>query len=422
MRRSLSLLLCLFASASVSSALLAQAEAPAPGTVIFAVRDGETIVREATGFADVELRTPLRADMLFRTGSITKQFTAAAILKLAADGKLALADPLTKYVSGFPETITLEHLLTHTAGVFEYTRIPEYHAALRQEATVDEIVALIRAKPLEFEPGTKYAYTNSAYFLLGAVIENVTGESYASYLKKAVLDPAGLTQTRMDSLTEIIPNRARGYDRDANGVRNATIFSPSRAFSVGGLLSTVDDLKRWNEYAAANLQRAFTPSKLSSYGYGWFISDLEGARVIEHGGDIPGFTAHVLMIPEKKIFVAVWSNDAHRTPRPDFIATKLALQLLGKPYAPKAIALPAEALQRFVGTYKSASGAERRVTLEGGKLFVARTGGRRSEIVPMSGDAFFYPDSFLSVQFLDGNVMVLRNRNTELDRAIRSAE
>ena len=397
----------------------ATAVAQQPGTVILAVHDGKTVVREVTGFADVELRTPMREDMLFRLGSITKQFTAAAILKLEADGKLALSDRLAKYVAGFPETITLEHLLTHTAGVFEYTRIPEYHANLRQDATVDEIVALIRAKPLEFEPGAKYAYTNSAYFLLGAVIEKVSGESYASYLEKALFRPAGLKHTRMDSLTEIIPNRVRGYDRDAKGLRNATLYSPTRAFSVGGLLSNVDDLKRWNEYAVANFQRAFTPHK-GNYGYGWFINDLDGNRVIEHGGDIPGFTTHVLTIPEKKIFVAVLSNDAQRTPRPDYTATKLALQLLGKAYEPKAITLAPEALDRFTGTYRSASGAERKVTREGTKLFVERTGGRRSEVIPMSADTFFYPDSFLSVRF-EGDVMILRNRNSELDRAIRSA-
>jgi D-alanyl-D-alanine carboxypeptidase len=400
-----------------------------PGAVLLAVREGEVIFREARGLADAELRTPLRPEMLFKIGSITKQFAAAAILKLAAEGRLALSDPLSKYVAGFPDALTIEHLLTHTGGVAEYTPMPEYHANLRQDTTVDAMVALIRSKPLEFTPGTQYKYTNSAYFLLGATIEKVTGESFASYLKKSVLEPNGLTHTRMDSLTEIIPNRARGYDRDANGLRNATIYSPTRAYSVGGLLSTVDDLRRWNERAVNDpqLARAFDMHKLSDgkptgYGYGWFISDLEGAKVIEHGGDIPGFTAHVLTIPEKKIFVALLSNDAQHQPRADFIATKAALALLGKTYDPVAITLDAAALDRVTGTYKSASGAERRVFREGSKLFIERVGGRRSEVFPSSATTFFYPDSFLTAELarIGGeDVLVLRNRGTEIDRAAK---
>ncbi|MDQ3282851.1 MAG: beta-lactamase family protein [Acidobacteriota bacterium] len=396
-----------------------------PGAVVLAVRNGEVIYRDARGLADMELRTPLRPDMLLKLGSITKQFTAAAILTLAQENKLALTDPLSKYVSGFPDTLTLEHLLTHTGGVAEYTPMPEYATQLRQDATVESIVSLIRAKPLEFAPGAQFKYTNSAYFLLGAVIEKVTGETYAAYLKKAVLEPNGLTNTRIDSLTEIIPNRVRGYDRDANGLRNATIYSPTRALAVGNLLSTVDDLRRWNERAIADprFTPAFTPYKLAGgketgYGYGWFLGDLEGSRVIEHGGDIPGFSAHVLTIPEKKIFVAVLTNDAQHTPRPDYVATKIALTLLGKTYEPVSIAMTAEALETFTGTYRSANGTERRVLREGTKLFIERIGGRRSEIVPSGPNTFFYPETFLNVQFT-GETLVLRNRSTEMDRATK---
>lgn len=428
----LTLLLTVSLQASPQSevtALLERHYSPSePGAVVLAVRDGEVIFRGARGLADVELQTPLRPEMLFRLGSITKQFTAAAILKLAAEGKLALSDPLSKYVSGFADTITLDHLLSHTAGVAEYTAFPEYHAQLRQDATVDEIVALVRARPLEFTPGTRYKYTNSAYFLLGAAIEKVTGETYAAYLRKAVLDPAGLAKTRMDSLTEIVPNRARGYDRDGAVLRNATLYSPTRAYAVGGLLSTVDDLRRWNEHALSDpqLARAFDLYELSDgsstgYGRGWFVSALEGTRVVEHGGDIPGFSAHVLTLPEKKIFVAVLSNDARRTPRPEYIATKIAFILLGRKHDPIAVAIDGTAVDRLIGTYRNAAGVERRVLREGEKLYIER-GGRRSEVLPSSATTFFYPDTFLSVEFTrdDGaEVLVLRNRGNELDRATK---
>ena len=400
-----------------------------PGAVVLVEQEGKAIHRKAYGLADVELQTPLQPEHLLKVGSISKQFTSVAILKLVEAKKLSLDDKPAKFLADFPHDVTIEQLLTHTSGVAEYTAIPEYHAALRQDATVGEIVALIRAKPLAFPPGTKYQYTNSAYFLLGAIVEKVSGTTLAEFLRKEVLDPQGLSNTRVDVLQDIIPNRARGYERAAGKIRNATMYSPTRAFSVGWLLSTVDDLSKWNRalhgdkvLPAPLLERAFTSAKLpdgtlTNYGLGWFVSELEGARVIEHGGDIPGFSSHVLSIPEKKIFIAVLSNDAHHDPRPDFVATQIATLLLGKPWDPVAIALTDAELEGFTGTYRNAAGVERKVSRDGTRLFIERVGGRRSEVFPLSKDTLFYAHSFMTAQFLPDGTLVLRNRGKEVDRA-----
>ncbi|HEX8410360.1 MAG TPA: serine hydrolase [Thermoanaerobaculia bacterium] len=400
-----------------------------PGAVVLVERDGKTLLRTAYGLADVELQTALKPEHLMKVGSISKQFTAVAILKLAEAKKLSLEDKASKYLTDFPHDVTIEQLLTHTAGVAEYTAIPEYGAALRQDATVDEIVGLIRAKPLAFAPGTKYQYTNSAYFILGAIVEKASGTALAEFLRKEVLDPQGLAQTRVDTLQDIIPKRARGYQRAEGKIRNATMYSPTRAFSVGWLLSTVDDLSKWNRVLhggkvlpAPLLERALTSAKLAdgtptNYGLGWFLGELEGARVIEHGGDIPGFSSHVLSIPERKIFVAVLSNDAHHEPRPDFVATQIATLLLGKPWDPVAISLTDAELDAFTGTYRNAAGVERKVTRDGTRLFIERVGGRKSEVFPLSKDTLFYASSFMTAQFLPDGTMVLRNRGKEMDRA-----
>lgn len=403
-----------------------------PGAVVLVEQDGKTLLRRAYGLADVELQTPLRPEHLLKVGSISKQFTSVAVLKLVHAGKLALDDKAAKHLPGFPHDVTIEQLLTHTSGVTEYTAIPEYHAALRQDATVDEIVGLIRARPLAFAPGTKYQYTNSAYFLLGAIVEKASGVTLSEFLRREVLEPQGLASTRVDALEEIIPNRARGYQRAGGKIRNATLYSPTRAFSVGWLLSTVDDLSKWNRaphdgkvLPAALRTRAFTSARLpdgtlTNYGLGWFVNMLEGARVIEHGGDIPGFSSHVLSIPEQKIFVAVLSNDAHHEPRAEFVATQIATFLLGKPWDPAAVALDDDALNAFTGTYRNAAGVERRVTREGTRLFIERVGGRKSEVFPLSKDTLFYAHAYMTVQFLPDGTMVLRSRGKEIDRATRA--
>jgi D-alanyl-D-alanine carboxypeptidase len=151
-----------------------------PGAAVLIVHDGETVLRKGYGMANLELEVPIRPEMVFEIGSVTKQFTAAAILKLAEQGKLALEDDVRKHLPGYPthgKTITIEHLLTHTSGIPSYTGLPEWQARVREDLTVQQLVGIFQDKPLEFEPGERYSYNNSAYVLLGAVIEKLSGKS-----------------------------------------------------------------------------------------------------------------------------------------------------------------------------------------------------------------------------------------------------
>ena len=176
--------------------------ADAPGAAVIAVRDGRTVLRKAYGMADLELGVPLQPDMVFRIGSMTKQFTAVAMLMLVEEGKLAVSDPITKFLPDYPtggKTITVEHLLTHTSGIKSYTEMPDFLANIRKDYTVPELIDHFKDEPMDFEPGERYQYDNSGYFLLGAIIEKASGMGYEAFLKQRIFDVVGMTQTSLDS-------------------------------------------------------------------------------------------------------------------------------------------------------------------------------------------------------------------------------
>lgn len=294
-----------------------------PGAVVLVVKDGKPLLRKAYGLANVELRVPNRPEHLFRIGSVTKQFTAAAILLLAERGKLALADDITKYLPGYPthgHKITIEHLLTHTSGIPSYTSLLEFRGKAVLDLTHDEMMALWKDKPLDFPPGTKWQYSNSGYYLLGVIIEKVSGMPYADFLDKNIFRPLGLAHTRYDKPEDIIPDRAAGYDGTEKKLTNASYLSMALPFAAGALVSTVDDLARWSAalwdgklISKASLQRMTTPYKLNNgettgYGYGLGISALEGHRVVSHSGGINGFQSDVLVLPEDRVVAVVLSN------------------------------------------------------------------------------------------------------------------
>ncbi len=173
----------------------------APGAAVIAVRDGKTVLRKGYGMADLELGVPIQPDMVFRIGSMTKQFTAVAILMLVEEGKLAVSDPITKFLPDYPtggKTITVEHLLTHTSGIKSYTDMPDFLANIRKDYKVQELIDHFKGEPMDFAPGERYQYDNSGYFLLGAIIEKASGMSYEAFLKQRIFDVVGMTQTSLD--------------------------------------------------------------------------------------------------------------------------------------------------------------------------------------------------------------------------------
>lgn len=286
------------------------------GAVLVA-RDGQVIFESACGLANAEWDVPNTTDTRFRVGSVTKQFTAAAFLRFAEQGKLSLDDPAARHVEGLPATwqgMTLRHLLNHTSGIPEFSKLPDYADRRRGPLELEKSIARLYAFPPESAPGDKFSYSNSGYILLSHILERVTGRKFGDYLREEFFDPLGLVDTAVDSNGTVVPRRAAGYFRPQGKLTNAPFINMDVPMGAGALRSTVRDLWRWTEalmggqvFSPASLAVMTTPG-LGDYGLGLVIRERNGRRVIEHGGSIEGFTAHLRYYPETKVTIVVLAN------------------------------------------------------------------------------------------------------------------
>jgi D-alanyl-D-alanine carboxypeptidase len=386
-----------------------------PGAAAIVVKDGKVVLRKGYGMANLELGVAMAPDMVFELGSVTKQFTAAAILLLQERGKLRVEDDITRYLPDWPthgQTITLENLLTHTSGIPSYTGLPEWFPHMREDLKPADVAALFKDKPLEFNPGEKWAYDNSGFFLLGMIIEKVSGKSYEDFVEAEIFHELGMTHSRYGHPEEIIPRRATGYSKDEKAFENASFISMTQPYAAGSLMSTVDDLAIWDRALAgetllkrASLDRMFTAAHLKSglsthYGYGMGVSDFEGKRLLQHGGDINGFTTVVTFVPDEKLFVAILSNNEASDPRPDAVALRIVAKSLGKPLEERRpVALDAAVLDEYVGVYRFDGKTVRVITREGGKLFWQRSPRPKKELSAAGRDDFYFPDDGTAVRF-----------------------
>ena len=398
-----------------------------PGAAAIVVKDGKTILRKGYGMADMELGVRVEPDMVFRLGSITKQFTAASILLLAEQGKLSLSDDLTKFFPDYPtkgRAITVEHLLTHTSGIRSYTSIPAWRTMWRKDMKVAELVELFKNEPMDFAPGEQWAYNNSGYILLGAIIEKLSGQTYEQFVEKNIFEPLGMKNSFYGSATRLIPRRVPGYTKTREGaIANAEYLSMTQPYAAGSLLSTVDDLARWDAalytervMKQASLQKAFTPYLLkggvpTGYGYGWMRMQYEGRSVIEHGGGIHGFSTSAIRVPEDRVFVAILTNRDYQTP--DELALRVAALAIGRPIRPAvAVTLQPELLDQLVGVYQINERETYAVRRDGGRLFIQRNAGRLAEVFPLSATEFFYdkesPDRLTFAKDAAGKVTGLK--------------
>jgi CubicO group peptidase (beta-lactamase class C family) len=341
----------------------------APGCALLVAKNGQVIYSRGFGTANIELNVAMRPDMVFRIGSITKQYTAIAILQLVEQGKISLQDSLQKFVKDFPHkehTITIENLLTHTSGIVDYETL-DFHIlnAIRIDFPPKQLIDSLAKLPLDFTPSTKYSYSNSNYLLLGYIIEQVSKKSYKDYLQENLFNPAGLSNTYYDAHTQIIKNRVSGYTRDSTNYHNVGYISMSQVFSAGALVSSVEDLFKWHHALYSyklvkkeTLEKALTPFKLadgraSQYGYGWFLRDWKGSKSIGHGGAIDGFRSMVTYFVDQDIFVAALFNSDND----NFFGLfeNMADLVIGKSLttAYKDLKLPDTILNRYVGTYVS---------------------------------------------------------------------
>lgn len=420
-KRSLALLLFVLAlplaaaddlAARLDALAAKQFKADEPGAAILVSKGGKPLLRKGYGMADLEQGIPISPDHVFRLGSITKQFTAVAVLQLVESGKIALDAPITKYLPDAPvhgKTITVEHLLTHTSGIPSYTGKQDFRKRIAENLEPQDMIDMVAKDALEFDPGTKWSYNNSGYILLGMLIEKVSGMPYAEYLEKNVYPRAGLTSTRYGDNKPIVRGRVPGYTRSGGKIVNADYLSMTIPYAAGSIISNVDDLARWNAAVAAGkvvdrklLDKAWTGYRLANgddtgYGYGWRSRTLSGERIIEHGGGIHGYSTHAMWLPAQDLYVAVLSNDQSRDP--DFLAGLLALEAVGKPWESGEISMTPADLAAYPAVYLADDKGKRTLSVENGKLYTQREGGPRLELFPVAKDEFRLRSAFTTLRF-----------------------
>jgi CubicO group peptidase (beta-lactamase class C family) len=297
-----------------------------PGGAFLISHNGKPIYKKAFGLANLELEVKMTPDNVFQIGSMTKQFTAVAILMLEEQGKLSVNDPISKFIPDYPngKNITVSHLLTHTSGIKDFTKMKTIFEIAQKEMTPKEMMGFFKEEPVDFSPGEKFEYNNSGYIVLGYLIELTAGKTYEEFIQKNIFDKIGMKNSYYASDRKVITNRAYGYHKKSYGFVNKTVISFSVPFSSGSLMSTLDDMLKWQNalnpnvlLQPENLTKAFTRQSLSNsekieYGYGWHLKNEVGIPTREHGGSIFGFKSMGVYIPSKDIYVLGLSNcDCH---------------------------------------------------------------------------------------------------------------
>ena len=388
------------------------------GTILVA-RDGNIVLDKAYGMANLELEVPNTPDTKFRLGSITKQFTAAAILLLEERGKLKVDDRITTYLADAPmewQRITIFNLLTHSSGIPNFTALPEYNSAKGKAVSVTETLSTLRGKQLDFGPGEKMSYSNSGYLALGAIIEKASGQSYEAFVTENIFKPLGMNDSGYDSNTAIIKRRADGYIRNANGYANAGYIHMSVPHAAGALYSTTRDLLKWEQalfagkvISKASLDRMITPFK-NNYGLGVTSTVVKGRQVIAHGGGIDGFNTQLAYYPDSRTVITVLSNVNGSVP--DTLTGQLGALMHGDSVTltseRKEMTLPAATLSKYAGAYELSPTAIMTITLEGDQLTAQLTGQGKLPIFAQSETLFFLKVVDAQLEFAaDGSSLVL---------------
>jgi CubicO group peptidase (beta-lactamase class C family) len=396
--------------------------ADSPGAAVLVVHNDAVLLRKGFGMANLELKVPIDPGQVFRIGSITKQFTAVAILQLVAAGKIKLDEDVSTYVPDFPAVghkVTIAQLLNQTSGLPSYTDEKTWLTTWRQDLKPGDLLAFTKGKPPLFTPGTDWAYSNTNYILLGEVIAKVSGESYVSYLQTKLLDPAGMQHSQFDNTEDVIPGRVPGYAvAGPKKWKNAAYLSMTHPYAAGALASSVDDLWKWDKALSAGslidmklLAQAYSDTVLpdgrsTGYGYGWGIGTLGPLKTIEHGGGINGFSGYEMKVPDAGLYVAILSNNEAAAPLvgTGVLASRVARAVLGDTNDAKSVTVEPDTLKNFVGVYRLKGNGKRAVTMVDGKLFVQRTGGPKSpSLVPIAENEFVLKDFGIRFRFTRGH-------------------
>jgi CubicO group peptidase (beta-lactamase class C family) len=355
---------------------------PVAGMSVAVGRGGDVLLAKGYGLANIELAAPARADTVYHIDSITKFLTAAAVLKEVEEGRLGLDDDIARFVPGFStpdRPVRIRHLLSHTSGLPSYTSQPGADERERLDLGPEQILASVRGLPAHFAPGEGWRYCNTGFYLLGMVLEKVTGQAYAAYMRARLFEPLGMADTRYGDVRPIVRSRAAGYEVEGGQLVNGPLMSWRPPFSGGAVVSTAPDLLKWVHALAhgrilklESVRAMWSPSRLADgtaidYGLGTRIGNVSGHRMVGHTGNGGGFRNVLLFFPEDDVTVAVLSNTDAGSPLG--VAVQIARYVLGLPAAEASERpLPAGAAAAYAGTFESDEG---RVT------FFDRDGGLR---------------------------------------------
>jgi CubicO group peptidase (beta-lactamase class C family) len=375
----------------------------APGMSVIVIKAGKVAFKNAYGLADVEARIPNTTRTNFRLASVTKQFTAMAILILMEQGKLRLESRLTDFFPEFPaygREITVRQLLNHTSGLPDYGGL--IPAGQKEQLKDKDVLRILeQQKDGYFPPGSKYEYSNSGYVVLGLIVAKVSGQSFARFLQANIFQPLGMSDTvAYESGISTVRNRAYGYTFEGDRFRRTDQSLTSATLGDGGIYTSVEDMFRWDQalyttklVSASALKQAFTPGKYgngqtSDYGFGWSIDSVRGFRELSHDGATIGFRTKIVRLPDEKFTIVVLMNRSDG--EPGKIANGIArryLPSLAAPRPPIAKVAPAT-LNSYTGYYDLRGGVST-ITAQAGRLFWAGFGPNPIEFSPLSGDTFF---------------------------------
>lgn len=386
---------------------------------ILVARDGKVLVSKGYGMANVELDVPNTPQTVFRLASITKQFTAAAIMMLQERGKLNTGDPFCKYLTDCPpawQPITIRQLLTMTSGIPGVTAT-ELGPLRGLPVPWDQWLEATKKKPLEFAPGENFKYANTGYTLLGFIIERVSGKSYGEFLQENIFAPLGMKQTGYEDPLRIIKNRATGYRQlPGDPVTNVPYAEMIRLYAAGGIYSTTEDLLLWDKalytdklLSRKSIDEMFTPFKEmypgKAYAYGWWTSNKFGRQEIAHGGNLAGFITYLARYPSERVTVIVLSNNGRGSSGK--ISNVLSAIVFGAPYEipkeRKAVAVGSSVLDKYVGEYRfQYPPTTIIVTNENGKLMQQRNAEPKTEMFAESETKFFLKNEDIQFTFVTG--------------------
>jgi CubicO group peptidase (beta-lactamase class C family) len=403
--------------------LSAQFKPGDPGATVLVAKKGQIIYKKAFGMANLELNTPMQADNVFWIASIGKQFTAVAILQLMEQGKLNLQDEITRFIPDYPtqgNKITIEHLLTHTSGIHNFSGMKDPEKKLALDCTPTEVIDFFKNRPMRFSPGSKWEYSNSGYFLLGYIIEKITGKPYSEYLENNFFKPLGMSNSLYANDTRIIKNRVGAYSFGNNGFENSKPRNITHVYSAGAIQSTMEDFFKWHEavhtYKLAkneSLEKAFTRYRLTDgketdYGYGWRLGYVYESPSIWHGGQITGFGTMEIYLPKEDVFVVVFTNCDCNYPKD--IALRLAALASGRPSGFNEVPVESKMLTGYTGLYENQKGQQRIISESENQLYSQLGRGPKFKLKAYQTDMFFFHDNAMQT------IAFSRNKKGEIEK------